>query len=330
MNAQPTSKSDTATDVDVERPIFVCGVGRSGTSLVQSMLAANSQIAVLPETAMLRRHVLGRRLEKLWRRGGVEAVRAKLDADQRVEHLGVNIDALLDQFAEKETFSDANLYRQLLHEFGRKQGRPRVADKDPRLIEHLPVIKRLFPEAYVLHVVRDPRDVLASKKKAAWSKGRSSWRHIFANRVQFRLGRRDGPKHFGDRYVEVLYEQLIANPEETLQRLCRQTDVPYEGGMLAFSGAAAGLVRPEERAWKQETLGPLLQDNSGRWRSQLTPWEILLTEAACRDALEATAADQQSPRQSASTLMTLQATAATASLCVLEWVYRAYLKTQSA
>ena len=78
--------------------------------------------------------------------------------------------------------------------FAEARGKPRVGDKDPRCIEFLPLLARHWPAAHVVHVIRDPRAVLASKKKAAWSRHRSVVTHVFANRVQLRAGRCDGQR----------------------------------------------------------------------------------------------------------------------------------------
>ena len=112
--------------------------------------------------------------------------------------------------------------------------------------------------------------MLASKKKAAWSRHRSVLAHVFANRVQLRAGRRDGPRLFGSRYHEVVYEELLANPRAVLHDLAGRLGLDYEEGMLAFGGAAEALVSADELAWKRETLGPLLAANAGKWRRDLS------------------------------------------------------------
>jgi hypothetical protein len=272
----------------MSEPVFVCGVGRSGTSLVQSMLASHSELAFPPETGFLRRYVLSRALTRAYRVGGLDAVAATLADDQRIARLGVDVASVLSAFVNGgRRFSDAAVYEELLSRCSSSAGKPRVGDKDPRLIEFLPVVHRHWPRAFVVHVIRDPRDVLASKKLAAWSERKPSLLHVFASAHQLRSGRRFGPRLFADHYVELIYERLTADPETELKSVCDAIGLRYEAGMMDFAKAAKTLVSDEELAWKRETLGPLLSDNTGKWRDSLTDWEVALTELACGEAFDA-------------------------------------------
>jgi hypothetical protein len=99
------------------------------------------------------------------------------------------------------------------------------------------------------------------------------------------MGRRDGQRLFADRYQEVLYERLLADPQAVLRTVCSRLGVQYEPTMLQFDRAASDLVSPAELSWKRETLGPLLADNPGKWRGALSAWETVATERACQEAM---------------------------------------------
>lgn len=304
-------------------PVFVVGVGRSGTSLVQSMLAAHSQLAFPPETQFVRRYVGRGRLARYHARGGVAALRAVLEADERVRRLELDLDEVLARYRRGAPFSEADLYETLLASYARILGKPRVGDKDPRCVEFLPLLARHWPSAHVVHVIRDPRDVLASRKKAAWSRRRSPVVHVFVNRVQLHAGRRAGPLLYGPRYHEVVYETLLADPETILRSLAERIEVPYEEAMLQFGDAAKLLVSDNELAWKRETLGPLLSTNSGKWRRELMDWEAALAERVCPEGvLIVTRQTRSPPRTAGAVPFSVRFLAAV--LRVLEWPYRLY------
>ena len=269
------------------RMVFVVGVGRSGTSLLQAMLNAHPDICFPPETAFLRRFLGKPILENCFKRGGVEAVMALLKADERVGRLGLGepqTRAIVES-ADRNAFG-RSVYLELLKAYARHRNKTRfLGDKDPRCIEHIPLIQKLFPAAFLIHILRDPRDVLASKKKAAWSRDRSSYYHLFANKVQFAMGRKQGPRLLGNRYLEVRYEDLIQDPEKALTSICRMLDTPFSSQMLAFSESGKTLVSERELSWKKETLGPLLKQNRNKWKDQLSPWETVLAERLCRQAM---------------------------------------------
>jgi hypothetical protein len=248
--------------VDLERPVLVCGVGRSGTSLLQSMLNAHPELAFPPETHFFRRHVMPGELDA-WGGPEREALRMRLADDTDFARAGVDPAVVL------AADSPLGGFRALLAEVARAQGKRRVGDKDPRSIDCLPELARAFPEARVVHVVRDPRDVLVSRMKAAWSAHRPWWVHPLIQAEQLRRGRTEGPACFGERYLEVRYLELDFVPE-----------------MLDFGASARSLVDARELSWKKETLGPLLAGNAGKWRAALTPFQVAWTEAVCAESFD--------------------------------------------
>jgi len=224
-----------------------------------------------------------------------------------------------------DDLSGVRLYLGLLRRYAaaRKEAQW-IGDKDPRSVEFLRLLSRCFPAAHVLHVIRDPRDVLASKKKAAWSRNRSVLRHVFANRVQLKMGRLEGRALFGDRYLELAYEDLITDPRGVLGGVCRHLGVDFDPAMLDFSTSSRQLVSQEEMQWKKETLGPLLTTNAGKWKQQLTPWETALTERVCRDAFETCPHEMSDCRSRLSPFGRLALGPVALTLRVLDPVYRCY------
>jgi len=264
--------------------LFIVGVGRSGTSLLQSMLASHPDVAYLPETIFLRRYIPRGRLQAIYEKQGKQAVEQALEADEYFFRTGLDPANIVSRAIEHGSFLDASIYLEMLAAYT-CDSKNWVGDKDPRAIEYLPLLKSVAPDSLVLHILRDPRDVLASKKKAAWSKKGHVWKHVFANRVQFTIGSRRGPDLFGKRYHEICYEELLSAPEKVLSGLCRDLGLEYDKGMLSFGNAARKLVADREMSWKKETLGPLLTENRAKWKTGLHPREVLLTELCCGQAM---------------------------------------------
>ena len=265
---------------------YIVGVGRSGTSLLQSMFAAHPVINYMPETSFIRRYLIKGVLGRLYRAEGENAVIRELESDPVFSRTGLRAESLIQEAIRFGGPLDVAVYRAMVYSWsdGDKYW---VGEKDPRLIEFCPVVKALFHDAIVVNIIRDPRDVLASKKQAAWSKSSHVWKHIFANRVQLWLGRFNGPRLFGGNYHEIIYEELIAEPEAVLNELCRKMGLPFDEAMLSFGDAARKLVSEDEVSWKKETFGPLLKNNKEKWKSTLSPREVCLTESCCREAMVA-------------------------------------------
>jgi hypothetical protein len=260
--------------------LFIVGVGRSGTSLLQSMFAANEHFNYLAESSFLRRFALKSICAKTYQTKGTVALLNLLENDPPFNRLEQSPKKLLESInTEKSEHLDFDIYYELLKN---KTETNWVGDKDPRMIEHLSLLSQLEIDTHVIHIIRDPRDVLVSKKKADWSKKGHVWKHIFANKVQFLLGVKNGPKYFNKNYQEVIYESLTASPEVELKRLCDNTGVVFDATMLNFGRAARELVAKDEINWKKETFGPLLTSNSNKWKTELLPREIKLTELCCK------------------------------------------------
>ncbi|MBC8401060.1 MAG: sulfotransferase [Candidatus Marinimicrobia bacterium] len=250
--------------------IFIIGVGRSGTSLVQSMLNAHSQVSFIPEISYIRRFLKRNPIVSK------EMAIKLLLADPRLKRLDVPLAEILSDTPGTE-INLYQVYLDIVANYRKKQGKPIIGDKDPRCIEFIPRLYRYFPGAYIVHVVRDPRDVIVSKTKAAWSKNRSIHNYIFANLVQMQLANRHAPL-FGSNYLIVQYEKLLQNPIEILSQLCQKLELEFEPSMLSFNKSAQELMAEEEYQWKKETLGPLMQDNIDKWLGSLTPLQVGLIE----------------------------------------------------
>lgn len=262
-------------------PLFIVGVGRSGTSLLQSMLAAHSQLSFLPETAFIRKFIVRKKIQSTVIKKGSSFAKELVARDETLSRVDFNFNNFIDSTKDN---IDLECYLAMQGQEMERSGKLRFGDKDPRLIEYLPTVKLCFPDAYIVNIVRDPRDVLSSKKKAAWSAGRSLLFYTFANRVQLKIARLLGRKLFGERYIEIIYEDLISEPEVNLKNLCTKLNLSFEPELLEFGEQAKKLVSDSEISWKKETFGPLLSNNFNKWKKQLNKNEIALTELSCSDA----------------------------------------------
>lgn len=255
--------------------IFIVGVGRSGTSLIQSMLNAHPQASFIPEISYIRRFLRSNTI--------VSKKKAKkiLLADMRLNRLDVPLADIISG-SPGTKINLFQVYLEIISNYRNKLGKPIIGDKDPRCIEFIPRLYRYFPRAFLIQVVRDPRDVIASKTKAAWSKNRSIHNYIFANLVQMQLAKIHAPL-FGNNYQIVQYEKLLQNPSEILSQLCQKMKLEFEPNMLSFNQSAQELINEEEYQWKKETLGPLLQNNINNWPGLLTPMQVGIIESVLDD-----------------------------------------------
>jgi hypothetical protein len=149
------------------------------------------------------------------------------------------------------------------------RGKERWGDKTPMYMQRLSMLERLFPTALYVHLIRDGRDCALSFAQMpegivtrSWAHPRDAggfacqWRAEVA--AARKLGRRVGP-----RYLELRYEQLVAEPAASLRDICEHVGLSFEPTMLDYAGSVdvsrqphqQSLTRPPTpglRAWKTD------------------------------------------------------------------------------
>jgi hypothetical protein len=268
---------------DVDRPVFVVGCPRSGTTLLSLMLHAHPRLAIPPETRFListwrERHRFGDLSTDTQRRALAKAcVRKK----SRITDLDLDPDEVRDAIlAAPPTIGSA--FGTVFRLYAERHGAARWGDKRPAYFQEVDVLLRLFPDAQVVHVVRDARANVASLKSMPWwpygSIGSmATWAQAewCSRRNAHRL-----PSHV---FHVVRYESLVADPEPVLRELCAFLGEDFEPAML--QPAAVSDVVPEGKTWHGNLANDVSTDRVDAWRDDLEPWEIGLLEAVLRRSL---------------------------------------------
>jgi tetratricopeptide (TPR) repeat protein len=251
---QPAEGADGA-------PIFVLGLPRTGSTLVDRILSAHSQVASLGEVpdfalALVALAGGGSRAELLERAAGVDPAALGRAYQARVAGYGVSAGRLID--------------------------------KTPSNFLYLGPILKAFPDASVAHLTRHPMDACYAIYKtlfrmgypysydlvdlaryyAAYDRLMNHWRLIFPGRV-----------------IEVSYEALANAPEAQTRRLLEACNLPFEADCLAFHDRAG----PAATASAVQVRQPIHQRSVGLWRRyerELRPLrDALLAEGVAAEAL---------------------------------------------
>jgi hypothetical protein len=171
--------------------------------------------------------------------------------------------------------------------YAAKHGKPRWGDKTTMYLRHLGLIERLFPEAQYVHLIRDGRDAAMAfldmpeeVVTATWFRSRSpagfacEWKSEVSRARE--LGRRLGDS----RYLEIRYEELVADTAAVVGAVCSFAGLPFEPAMLEYASAVDVSAKPHhQRLLQPPTHG--LRD----WRSQMSREDVLAFEAIAGDLL---------------------------------------------
>ena len=218
-------------------PIFVCGMFRSGSSLIEQILAAHPKIQTGGELDYLP-WLLARRFAPY-----PESLRS-ISAEQ--------IDSVASEYLEKV----AALFPDAQH----------VTDKRPDNFLHLGLIRAMFPAARIVYTRRDRRDNSLSiyfqqlADDLAYATELANTLHYYDLHERLMT---HWQKLLGESIFTVDYENLVRDPEPVLRALLDFLGLPWDKRCLEFH--AAGTLAKTASLW--QVRDPLHEDSVDRWKN---------------------------------------------------------------
>jgi len=159
------------------------------------------------------------------------------------------------------------------------EGKARWGDKTPYYVLHLSTLVQMFPDAQIIHLVRDGRDVALS---------------LFGRRLDFHVyntyfaakywqhyvdvGHTTGVTLEPEVYLEVRYEDLLSNPTTAVERICSFLGEEFSDAVINFKKAGQAGKTPLVQK-------PLQATNIEKWRRKMTKWQVRVFESAAGETL---------------------------------------------
>jgi omega-hydroxy-beta-dihydromenaquinone-9 sulfotransferase len=289
-NPQATSRYNGLT----QGPIFVVGNSRSGTTMVSRVLGKHPRVFTLRETHFF---------EQLWSSADEERhisedeaipLAARLLCVQRDGYLNQgNLDRFygeakgLISSMQHEGLTPEEIFKTFLILEANRNSKVIPCDQTPHNVFYLREILDLFPEARVINLVRDPRNVLLSQKRK-WKRrflgakdiplkeAFRSWTNYHPITISklWTASVRAAERHAHDNRVYSLrFEDLVDDPDGAVRTICEFAGLSFDRSMLEVPqiGSSSGLDDPERRGISRE--------RAGNWRKGgLSPTEIFLCQ----------------------------------------------------
>jgi tetratricopeptide (TPR) repeat protein len=215
-------------------PVFICGLFRSGSTLVEQIMAGHSRVTGGGELGLV-----------------PGLARAVAGYPQALAGAGPEVFGQLRG----------------LYLGGLKTARPQadvVTDKRPDNFLHIGLIKAMFPNARIVHTVREPLDVILSNwflhldRSMGHALDLGDLAHWHGQYVRLM-------RHWKTLYPDILdldYDALVVEPRPAIERLLAYCGLDWEAAVLDFHKAAA----PVRTASVWQVREPLYRRSSGRWR----------------------------------------------------------------
>lgn len=238
LQALPKVAPAAGSDGDIE-PVFICGMFRSGSTLIEQVLGAHPQVAAAGE--------LGFFPQLAARLAPYPAGLARLD--------DASANTLARQYCQ-------HLARLIPAD---RQSVRYVSDKRPDNFLLLGLIKRLFPRAKIIHTTRSPMDTGLSiymhhldQRVAPHSSDLAAIGHYYG---QYRRLMQHNQRCWPADLHEINYDQFVLDPEPAVRALLNFLDLPWDSACLDFHLQRNAV----KTASYWQVRRPLYRDASGRW-----------------------------------------------------------------
>lgn len=256
-------------------PLFVVGVPRSGTTLTRGLLQALEGVYLPPDEFQLISAALSKKISRERLKGIIESSNFADHMRRRGLWPG---NGFLD---EASKLNDGPMILQLLileiAKMEKVENLEYWGDKTPENLFHLDAIFATWPDAKVIHVLRDPRSTVLSMK-SSWGRSLQRGSVIWRDGIQSIEQQKAGP--YADQIFEVLYEELTRDPAETIRSLGQWLNVPFDTDAL-------GNFQSEER-WSAAKQ-PGIQHRGAEWKTVAQTRDIETIESICFEAMSSTA-----------------------------------------
>lgn len=250
------------------------------------MLAAHSRIICGPESQFFSSLNSGQLADAIndrgWPRQATSALCSLTLAWQPVVRLYGMRRRDIRRYLRDRPPSARAMLESLTESYAARHQKARWAEKTPNHIWHVGSIRQEWPEAPIIRIVRDPRDVALSMQRLPWWSECS----LLENAATWADCHNCSNAFFAadPRSHTLRFEDLVTDPEKELRELCAVIEEDYEPGMLDTSGSAE-LVVTKKEPWKTSVSGPINAGRAFGWRDRLSAADAREIAAACADGM---------------------------------------------
>lgn len=273
---------------NVLNPVIITGCQRSGTTLLRTMLGQHPQLLEHPDEPQF--------ILELYQRFGKQIS----DVPTAVAFLAkhpylpdtLSITELKKAYENDHTLSLAEFFKKYIQLWGgEKLQTQRPILKDPAFIFHLDLITTLFPQATIIHIIRDPRGCVASQKArwpqyTIWETSRIWKSAINTGQEFFQSTNRP--------FLELLFEDLLTHPTGELERICEFLEIPFTPSLLTFEEKTT--IYEPGAAPKQVHFTAVDKNKLQQWQTSLSPLDVQLIEHICRNEIQQLAYELLQPK----------------------------------
>ncbi len=244
--AWPSLSAGNASGASEEAPIFIIGMPRTGTTLVDRILSSHPEVESAGELQTMPLAV-----KQIAATSGREVLDPETVARASIRDVG--------------EIGQAYLRRAAAHRSGKK---PRFTDKFPGNFLYAGFIATALPQARIVCLRRHPMDTVLSNFRNLFAVSSRYYDYsydlldIAAYYVRFDRLMAFWRERLGDRLLEIPYEDLVADQTQGTARLLAHCGLPWHDDCLAFHRNSAPVSTPSAAQVRR----PIYTDSVARWK----------------------------------------------------------------
>ena len=265
----------------MDRPIFIVGSARSGTTLLQRMMRSHSKISS-PTGESHFFIPLYKNRASYGDLKNIDNIKHILEEMRRISReyveedlkgITFNTDTLAHQLVEENKSSVIEIISSLMEKNAAGEGKQRWLEKTPYYVLNIKTIIEMFPDAQFINIIRDGRDCALSMLERKKDLKIFNVYHAASIWKQYVETGQEAKEYLGDdRYFEIKYEDLTNNPEKILREICLYINEEFEPSMVHFE-------KSKDPNSKTPMLGKSIQNrNSEKWRNKMSKRDIRIFE----------------------------------------------------
>jgi len=261
-----------------EDPIFITGVYRSGTTFVGNILNAHPLLNVSYDTVNYFRYILKKGIVPHNYTDIVDTINLRLTKRYNIK---LNRDKIIQEIQDSGFVNHKVIYSAIMNSLFRYSNK-RWGEKALLEWTNIPTFLSMFSKGKAIHLIRDPRDVIASYKNMTIETGQKYLDAIFATMHSMDTAISYQHNFSDERYYVLKYEDLIVDTKETMVKLCIFLNLDFCEEMLNPDNYRDRCGNKFDyrnhsaytRSDSYENSLPL-----GRWKAELNKFEIDLAES---------------------------------------------------
>ncbi len=267
--------------------IFITGFPRAGTTLVLQILNVNQDIEITYDTIHFMRFCYKKygqdkvKLENALKMA--EKINKRLKIRDQKEF---NIKKFKKIIGDKKKYlTYAFLYDELMKLY---TGTENWGDRTDVEWRNAKDFIEMFDDSYVINIIRDPRDLLASWKKFTHAP-KNDYLDAIANCYDSMKFSLENQKIFPNRYYVLKFEELLLNPEKEIKKLCDFIGIKFNEKMINvenFKSKKGGKWDPNKHTSFEKDLENISIKPIGRWKEHLSKEDLILTELVNSDLMK--------------------------------------------